>query len=71
MTPSGAQTPRELREERWKSEGEEKLGKLEMRAMYKEHAGRKVRGKGRLPAGVGGGGTRDRGGWEGGDGEEW
>jgi len=63
-TPSGSLTPREVREERWRAEADGKLGKLEMRAMYKEYAGRKVRGKGKLVSGVGGGGSRDRGGWE-------
>jgi hypothetical protein len=70
-TPSGALTPKEVREERWRADADNKPGKLEMRAMYKEYAGRKVRGKGRLVLGVGGGGSRDRGGWEEDTGEEW
>jgi len=66
ISSSGAQTPREVQEERWKEEGEarERPGKVEMREMYKEYGGRKVKGKGRLPSGVGGGGNRDRGGWD-------
>jgi len=65
-TPSGIQTPREVREERWKQESDLRDGpsKVEMRERYKELGGRKVKGKGRLPMGVGGGGSRDRGGWE-------
>ena len=62
LTPSGAQTPREIREEKWRFEAEakEKPGKLEMREMYKELGGRKARGKGKFGAT-----TRDKGGWEG------
>jgi len=59
--PSGTQTPRELKEEQWKSEAEAsfKPGKAEMRSMYKELGGRKSRGKAKLASS----GTRDRGGW--------
>lgn len=65
-TPSGYQTPREIKEDQWKAEAQamERPDKREMREMYKELGGRKARGKGRLPTGVGGGGNRDRGGWE-------
>lgn len=61
---SGYQTPRESKEEQWKAEDNKKRDKLEMREMYKELGGRKPRNKGRLLTGVGGGGHRDRGGWE-------
>jgi len=59
-TPTGYQTPREMKEEQWRTEAEaqSKPGKLEMREMYKELGGRKLRGKGKL-----GGATRDKGGW--------
>ena len=59
---SGAQTPREVREERWRqeAEGETRPSKVEMREMYKELGGRKARGKGRLGGTTG---MRDRGGW--------
>ncbi|KAI5885224.1 hypothetical protein EV122DRAFT_211457 [Schizophyllum commune] len=61
---TGQQTPREMREEKWKQEAEvTRPGKLEMRAKYKELGGRKARGKGK----VGGGGGRDKGGWDAGD----
>lgn len=62
---SGYQTPRELREEKWKTESDAayKLSKNEMREMYKELGGRKARAKTK----VGASGSRDRGGW-GGDG---
>ncbi|KAI0668629.1 hypothetical protein C8Q78DRAFT_1045233 [Trametes maxima] len=62
---SGQQTPREMREEKWKQEAEatSKPTKVEMREMYKELGGRKARGKGKLG---GQGGMRDRGGWGGG-----
>lgn len=60
---SGYQTPREVREEKWKQEAEvqAKPTKLEMREMYKELGGRKARGKGKLGAATGG--HRDKGGW--------
>ncbi|KAI0089913.1 hypothetical protein BDY19DRAFT_992862 [Irpex rosettiformis] len=60
---SGYQTPREIREERWKAEtdGISKPSKNEMREMYKELGGRKARGKTK----VGASGSRDRGGWDG------
>ncbi|KAI0692603.1 hypothetical protein BC835DRAFT_1307061 [Cytidiella melzeri] len=59
---SGYQTPREVREERWKADadGQTRLSKNEMREMYKELGGRKARAKTK----VGASGTRDRGGWE-------
>jgi hypothetical protein len=59
---SGAQTPREIREERWRAENTvtEKPGKLEMRQIYKELGGRKARTKAKLGSS---GGVRDRGGW--------
>ena len=65
---SGYQTPREVREERWKAENENVAvpSKNEMREMYKALDGRKTKGKGKI-------GTtprRDRGGWEGG-GDDW
>ena len=63
LTPvsSGYQTPRELREEKWKQEAETyRPSKVEMREMYKELGGRKARGKGKLG---GTAGMRDRGGW--------
>lgn len=58
---SGAQTPREIREEKWRleAEGETRPTKNEMREMYKELGGRKARGKTKL----GSAGSRDRGGW--------
>ncbi|KAL0576482.1 hypothetical protein V5O48_005493 [Marasmius crinis-equi] len=58
---SGYQTPREIREERWRQEAEATSapGKLEMRAMYKELGGRKSRTKTKL----GSTGVRDKGGW--------
>lgn len=67
---SGYQTPRELKEEQWRQEAQaaEKPGKLEMREMYKELGGRKSRGKAKLGAT---GGTRDRGGWDDGGGDDW
>ena len=63
---SGYQTPREIREEKWRQENESqsKPSKLEMREMYKELGGRKVRGKGKISGTV-----RDRGGWN--DGENF
>ncbi|THH17192.1 hypothetical protein EW146_g3577 [Bondarzewia mesenterica] len=65
---SGHQTPKELREEKWRLEAEtaEKPGKLEMREMYKELGGRKSKAKAKLG---GSAGTRDKGGW-GGDGDD-
>lgn len=62
---SGAQTPREMKEEQWRAEADPGRiqDKRELREMYKELGGRKPRAKGKLPAGVGGGGHRDRGGW--------
>jgi hypothetical protein len=55
-----------VREERWReeSEGVARPGKLEMRSMYKEMGGRKAKSKSKV--GREGGGTRDKGGWEGG-----
>ena len=64
LTPvsSGYQTPRELREEKWKQEAETyRPSKVEMREMYKELGGRKARGKGKL--GMETSGARDKGGW--------
>ncbi len=62
---SGYQTPREVREERWKAEtdGTTRPSKVEMREMYKELGGRKARGKTKVGARE----TRDKGGWDGGD----
>ncbi|KAA1475458.1 hypothetical protein DENSPDRAFT_842241 [Dentipellis sp. KUC8613] len=59
---SGYQTPKEVREERWKLEADTtgKPGKVEMREMYKELGGRKSRTKGKLG---GTSGARDKGGW--------
>jgi hypothetical protein len=59
---SGYQTPREIREERWRVEAEavEKPGKAEMREMYKELNGRKSKAKGKLGGTIG---IRDKGGW--------
>ena len=59
---SGQQTPREIREEKWRVEAETtaRPTKVEMREAYKELAGRKARGKGKLG---GTAGMRDRGGW--------
>ncbi len=58
---SGHQTPRELKEEKWRLEAEASArpGKVEMRGMYKELGGRKSRGKTKL----GSSGIRDKGGW--------
>jgi len=66
---SGYQTPRELKEEKWRAEAEgtAKPGKLEMREMYKELGGRKSKGKGKF--GNGTAGIRDKGGWN--DASEW
>ncbi|KAJ3489394.1 hypothetical protein NLI96_g2170 [Meripilus lineatus] len=62
---SGYQTPREIKEEKWRSEAEAsaKPSKLEMREMYKELGGRKMRGKGKVASVGAGSGGRDRGGW--------
>ncbi|THH27481.1 hypothetical protein EUX98_g6708 [Antrodiella citrinella] len=62
---SGYQTPREVKEEKWKAEAEgaAKPSKLEMREMYKELGGRKARSKGKVSSVGAGGGSRDRGGW--------
>ena len=59
---SGYQTPREIREEKWRQEAEAqyKPSKLEMREMYKELGGRKARAKGKVGTT---GGVRDKGGW--------
>ncbi|KZT68796.1 hypothetical protein DAEQUDRAFT_745529 [Daedalea quercina L-15889] len=65
---SGTQTPREVREERWRmeAEGETRPSKIEMREMYKELKGRKAKSKFNVGAGSG---MRDRGGWAEGDDE--
>ncbi|KAH9836730.1 uncharacterized protein C8Q71DRAFT_759395 [Rhodofomes roseus] len=59
---SGAQTPREVREDKWRmdAEGESRPSKNEMREMYKELKGRKAKSKFNVGAGAG---MRDRGGW--------
>ena len=57
-TSSGDQTPKELKEERWRLEAD-RPGKLEMREFYKELGGRKPKTK----AKVGSTGIRDKGGW--------
>ena len=69
-TGSGYQTPREIREERWRLEAEavEKPGKTEMREMYKELNGRKSKAKGKLGGTTG---IRDKGGWTGSFDEGW
>ena len=62
MTPrSGTQTPREIREEKWRQEAEttSRPSKVEMREMYKELGGRKARSKAKF-----GGAVRDKGGWD-------
>jgi hypothetical protein len=61
---SGYQTPREIREERWRLEAEtvEKPDKVEMRGMYRELNGRKSKAKGKLGGTIG---IRDKGGWTG------
>lgn len=66
LTPTSYQTPREVKEERWRLEidATKRSDKLEMREMYKELGGRKPRTKGKLLTGIGGGGHRDRGGWD-------
>ncbi|KAF7363269.1 Dolichol-phosphate mannosyltransferase subunit 1 [Mycena sanguinolenta] len=59
---SGAQTPRELKEEKWRQEAETTApGKLEMRSLYKELNGRKSKEKSKW----GSSGVRDKGGWSG------
>ncbi|KAJ6455777.1 hypothetical protein C8R45DRAFT_1035626 [Mycena sanguinolenta] len=59
---SGAQTPRELKEEKWRQEAETTVpGKLEMRSLYKELNGRKSKEKSKW----GSSGVRDKGGWSG------
>ncbi len=67
---SGHQTPREIREERWRLEAAavERPGKAEMREMYKELNGRKSKSKGKLGGTTG---IRDKGGWVGGLEEGW
>ncbi|KAG8979801.1 hypothetical protein FRB90_007911 [Tulasnella sp. 427] len=61
---TGYQTPREIREEKWKQEADEsRPGKLEMREMYKELGGRKSKTKSKYQTGAS---SRDRGGWSGG-----
>ncbi|KAJ8454402.1 hypothetical protein ONZ45_g5330 [Pleurotus djamor] len=62
---SGYQTPKEVREERWRMEAEAttKPGKVEMREMYKEMGGRKSKTKFKMGAP----GIRDKGGWDNGD----
>ncbi|KAJ7019371.1 hypothetical protein C8F04DRAFT_1092111 [Mycena alexandri] len=64
---SGAQTPRELKEEKWRQEAETTApGKIEMRGMYKELGGRKSKVKTKWGSSA----VRDKGGWSGdGDGE--
>lgn len=61
LSGSGYVTPREVREEAWRLEAEEKArpGKNEMREMYKELGGRKTKGKFKF----GNSGVRDKGGW--------
>ncbi|KAI0344190.1 hypothetical protein BDW22DRAFT_1406597 [Trametopsis cervina] len=58
---SGYQTPREMREEKWKADADaaQKPNKVEMRGMYKELGGRKAKAKTK----VGASGTRDKTGW--------
>jgi len=59
---SGYQTPREIREEKWRAEadGTTTPTKVEMRQMYKELGGRKSKTKNKLGSAEG---ARDRGGW--------
>ena len=68
-TASGYQTPREVREERWRTENDSVAtpNKVEMREMYKALDGRKVKGKGKISTTP----RRDRGGWADGGGEEF
>lgn len=65
---SGYQTPKEVREERWRSENDAVAApsKVEMREIYKTMEGRKAKGKGKIGTAP----RRDRGGWENG-GEDW
>lgn len=56
---SGYQTPKEMREEQWEVQASHKLGKQEMRELYKELGGRKAKNKLKL----GSTGVRDKGGW--------
>ncbi|KAI0056804.1 hypothetical protein BV25DRAFT_1813478 [Artomyces pyxidatus] len=67
---SGYQTPREVREERWRLEADtaDKPGKIEMREMYKELGGRKSKAKGKLGSAIG---VRDKGGWAETMGDDW
>jgi len=62
---SGQQTPKEIKEERWRSEAEEVWSKTDMRRLYKQLDGRKAKTKMKLGSS---GGTRDKGGWHGDDG---
>ncbi|KAF8553609.1 hypothetical protein OG21DRAFT_1413985 [Imleria badia] len=57
---SGYQTPKEINEERWRTEEQTRPGKVEMRGMYKELGGRKSRNKTKLGST---GGYRDKTGW--------
>jgi len=59
---SGYQTPREIKEDQWRSEtgAAARPNKVEMREMYKELGGRKARSKTKLGST---GPTRDKGGW--------
>jgi hypothetical protein len=75
---SGYMTPRELREETWRQEAEEKARptKNEMREMYKELGGRKAKTKGKFGGSMGAGGgaglgVRDKGGWANGGDDGW
>jgi hypothetical protein len=62
LSGSGAQTPRELKEEKWRQEAETTTpGKIEMRGMYKELGGRKSKVKNKW----GNSEVRDKGGWSG------
>ncbi|KAF8130392.1 hypothetical protein EV363DRAFT_1219385, partial [Boletus edulis] len=57
---SGHQTPKEINEERWRTEEQIRPSKVEMREMYKELGGRKSRTKIKLGSA---GGYRDKTGW--------
>jgi len=58
---SGYQTPREIREDRWRTDSDGvRLSKNDMRAAYKDLGGRKSREKSKYQTG---GSARDRGGW--------
>jgi len=58
---SGTLTPKEMREEQWRSEAEApRPSKIEMRALYKELNGRKKRDKKKTGSNMG---ARDKGGW--------